>query len=214
MIWLLDNVLDSADIRVLTQDWRDDIFHCGSDSNPNKKVKKTYTLNYDYAEHDTKCSYFYNKLRPHMDDYLIRRVGQPYFVWYKTGCFYNYHLDAFPIAGVAPHFSFTCFLNGPSEYEGGELLLNVGDTVTSHKPKAGSVILYHTGLWHKVNKVLSGERKVIVGWAESIIKNSHIRDCVINMKRALNEIEDDVSVDKLEKLESVRMNLIREYADV
>lgn len=214
MIWLIDNVLDGGDIRYLTQDWKDSIFHCGSDSNPRSEVKKNLAMNYDHPDHDDKCNYFYDKLRPQMEDYLIKRVGQPYFLWYKSGHFYDYHLDAFPIAGIAPHYSFTCFLNDPSEYEGGELIIKVGPKEISLKEKAGTIVMYNTGLWHKVNPVISGDRKVIVGWIESLITDSRMRELIIDMKHAINDVANDITHSQLEKLESVRMNMIREYAQL
>jgi len=214
MIWLIDNVLDGGSIRYLTQQWSDDMFHCGSDSNPRSEVKKNLAMNYDHPDHDDKCNYFYDKLRPQMEDYLIKRVGQPYFLWYKQGHHYDYHLDAFPIAGIAPHYSFTCFLNDPSEYEGGELTIKMGPKEITFKEKAGTLVMYNTGLWHKVNPVISGDRKVIVGWAESLIRDSRMRELIIDMKHAINDVANDITHSQLEKLESVRINLIREYAEL
>lgn len=214
MIWLIDDVLDGGSIRYLTQQWSDNMFHCGSDSNPRSEVKKNLAMNYDHPDHDAKCNYFYDKLRPQMEDYLIKRVGQPYFLWYKKGHYYDYHLDAFPIAGIAPHYSFTCFLNDPSEYEGGELTIKVGPKEITFKEKAGTLVMYNTGLWHKVNPVISGDRKVVVGWIESLIRDSRMRELIIDMKHAINNVANDITHSQLEKLESVRMNLIREYAEI
>lgn len=214
MMWKIDNVLDGGSIRYLTQQWSDDMFHCGSDSNPRSEAKKNLAMNYDHPDHDDKCNYFYDKLRPQMEDYLIKRVGQPYFLWYKKNHFYDYHLDAFPIAGIAPHYSFTCFLNDPDEYDGGELTIKVGPKEVTFKEKAGTVVMYHTGLWHKVNPVTSGDRKVIVGWAESLIRDSRMRELIIDMKHAINDVANDITHSQLEKLESVRINLIREYAEL
>jgi hypothetical protein len=55
-------------------------------------------------------------------------------------------------------------------------------------------------------------RKVAVGWAESFIANSGMRQHVIDLKHAINEIVDVIPVDSLEKLEAARLNIIREYA--
>ena len=155
----------------------------------------------------------YKPLQKATLDFLIRRSGQPYFVWYKTGGFYDWHLDAFPIAGIAPHYSYTVALNDPDEYEGGELIIRVGNTEQAFKPAKGSVILYNTGLWHKVNEVTAGDRKVAIGWAESYIKESNIRQNIIDLKHAINDVADDITHAQLEKLESARMNMIREYVD-
>ena len=75
------------------------------------------------------------------------------------------------------------------------------------------MVLYSTGLWHQVNKVTGGVgRKVAIGWAESFIANSAMRQHVIDLKHAINEISNDIPAESLEKLESARVNIIREYA--
>lgn len=214
MIWLLNDVIDERAIKTLSHNWVDDRFHCGSDRNPNLTNKRSFALDYEDANHDMMCQLLYDQIKPKIaSDFVIKCVGQPYFSWYKPGCFYDKHLDAFPITGLCPHFSFTVFLNDPEEYEGGELTITVGNTERSFKPKAGSMVLYSTGLWHQVNKVTGGVgRKVAIGWAESFIANSAMRQHVIDLKHAINEIADDIPEESLKKLESVRVNIIREYA--
>ncbi len=213
MIWLLNDVLTPAESGNILSVYTEHRFHCGSDSNPREGVKKSSVFNYDDPDYKRCMQTLYTPLQKGLSDFLIRRSGQPYFVWYKTGGFYNWHLDAFPIAGIAPHFSYTVALNDPDEYEGGELVIRVGNTEHEFKPPKGSVILYNTGLWHKVNEVTAGDRKVAIGWAESYIKESAIRQNIIELKLAINDVANDVSHEQLEKLESARMNMIREFVD-
>ncbi len=213
MIWLLNDVLTPAESGNILSVYTEHRFHCGSDSNPREGVKKSSVLNYDDPDYKRCMQTLYTPLQKALSDFLIRRSGQPYFVWYKTGGFYKWHLDAFPIAGIAPHFSFTVALNDPDEYEGGELVIRVGNTEHEFKPPKGSVILYNTGLWHKVNEVTAGNRKVSIGWAESYIKESAMRQNIIDLKHAINDVADDISHEQLEKLESARMNMIREFVD-
>jgi PKHD-type hydroxylase len=213
MIWLLNDVLTPAESGNILSVYTEHRFHCGSDSNRRANVKKSLALNYDDPDYKRCTETLYVPLQKALSDYLIRRSGQPYFSWYKTGGFYDWHLDAFPIAGIAPHFSYTVALNDPDEYEGGELVIRVGNTESSFKPPKGSAILYNTGLWHKVNEVTSGDRKVAIGWAESYIKESAIRQNIIDLKLAINDVADDITHAQLEKLESARINMIREFVD-
>ena len=213
MIWLLNDVVSPAECAKILSVYQDHRFHCGSDSNPRKNVKKSLAFNYDDKDYKRCMDTLYKPLQKETRDFLIRRSGQPYFIWYKTGGFYDWHLDAFPIAGIAPHYSYTVALNDPDEYEGGELVIRVGNTEQAFKPAKGSVILYNTGLWHKVNEVTAGDRKVAIGWAESYIKESNIRQNIIELKLAINDVADDITHAQLEKLESARMNMIREYVD-
>ena len=107
----------------------------------------------------------------------------------------------------------TIALNDPDEYEGGELVLRVGNVEKEIKPPKGSMVLYNTGLWHKVNEVTAGDRKVAIAWAESYVTESTMRQNLVDLKLAINNVADDISHDQLEQLEQVRMNFIRECVD-
>ena len=141
----------------------------------------------------------------------VRRTSQLYFAEYNEGARYGYHIDDTPIAGVNTHYSLTCFLNNPSEYVGGELVIKVGNREIEYKLDAGKALIYPTGLWHKVNKIESGSRKVFVCWIETIIQNSFMRNYLAEYANFLLNDCDGIEHDILEKLEHFRMNLIREY---
>ncbi len=213
MIWQLNDVLTPVQCDNILSVYQEHRFHCGSDSNPREGVKKASVFDYDDPDYKKCIEILFTPLQKATADHLIRRAGQPYFVWYKTGGFYDWHLDAFPIAGIAPHYSMTVALNDPDEYEGGELVLRVGNIEKQIKPPKGSIVLYNTGLWHKVNEVTAGDRKVAIAWAESYVPESAMRQNIIDLKLAINDVAGDITHSQLEKLESVRMNLIRECVD-
>jgi PKHD-type hydroxylase len=142
----------------------------------------------------------------------VRRTSQLYFAEYNEGAKYGYHIDDIPVGGVFAHYSLTCFLNDPSQYEGGELVIKIGGKEIEYKLEAGKAVIYPTGLWHKVNEVKSGSRKVFVCWIESIIHNSFIRNYLAEFGNFIRDI--DTNDDTLEKLEHFRMNLIREYGRI
>ena len=164
MIWLLNDVLTPVESGNILSVYTEHRFHCGSDSNPREGVKKSSVLNYDDPDYKRCMQTLYTPLQKGLSDFLIRRSGQPYFVWYKTGGFYKWHLDAFPIAGIAPHFSFTVALNDPDEYEGGELITKMNMNENSCKLDKGEVFVFPSWMLHKVTPVTKGKRKVIVGW--------------------------------------------------
>jgi PKHD-type hydroxylase len=212
MIWQLD-LLNADQIQYLKSHYTQEQFESGVKSNPNTNLKNNlmmkdnhqYKLLHDYfVRHLWSCE----KLS---SIFIANKFSQNYFLWYKEGMKYDYHIDNYPIAGVNADLSMTVFLSEPDEYEGGELVIKVGDVETFHKPKAGTAIIYNTGLWHKINRVISGERKVVVGWIESKVKNSFIRDHVINYGLTIEEMSDTICFDYLQKLEQFRINLIREY---
>ena len=134
-------------------------------------------------------------------------MSQLYFLWYKPGHFYNWHMDSHPCGGVNADMSMTIFLN--DDYEGGELVIKVGNVETSHKPKAGTVVIYNTGALHKINPVTKGDRKVIVGWLESDIQDSFMRSHLIDYSHLMHSMPSDSPY--LVELEQMRLNLIRQY---
>jgi PKHD-type hydroxylase len=143
--------------------------------------------------------------------YLLKKMSQVYFLKYTKGMHYGYHIDEYPIAGVNAHYSMTCFLNSPSEYDGGELVLKVGSREIQYKLGPGKAVIYPTGIWHKVNEVKFGERNVFVCWMETIVKNSFMRNHLIEYGNYINSLKDDSIV---EQLEQFRINLMREYGDL
>ncbi len=209
MIWRISNLIDQTLINKATKQFITNNFMSGAVSNPDSEVKKNTMMRFNSS---------YDSISSEYSQYIItnEKIGsifatkclsQLYFLWYNTGDYYNYHIDNYPIAGVNAHMSMTVFLN--DDYEGGELVVKVGGHETVHKPKAGDAVLYDTGLWHKVNPVTKGDRKVVVGWLESMINNTFIRNHIIDYGLALDKI--DISNKDLMTLEQFRINLMREY---
>ena len=107
---------------------------------------------------------------------------------YNKGDYYNWHNDQRESAyedGLARKLSFTVFLN--EDYDGGDfqivelsaakklpklnvenvsatLLVNEGGMITGPQPSAGTMIVFPSYLWHRVEPVIKGPRKSLVGW--------------------------------------------------
>lgn len=207
MIWLTE-LLDNDQVNLYLQEFKTENFKKAEPIGMGIHVKHSHitTDRYRTSTHYREVSkHVWGSLNPLTEEYYLKRASQPYFCWYEEGDYYDWHRDNYPIGGVNSDLSMTLFLN--DDYEGGELLIKVGDVVTSHKPKAGTVILYETGLWHKVNKVTKGSRKVIVAWHESIIQNSHVRREMIAMGRELKKENP-----RWDNIKQSQVNLIREYS--
>lgn len=108
----------------------------------------------------------------------------PHYVRYGKGMSYGAHVDN-PVMGVNPGVrtdaSITVFLNDPSDYQGGELVVKseVGDV--SFKLPAGEAVIYPTGAIHGVNPVTDGERRVAVTWVQSLIPDPAQRRIIYEM---------------------------------
>lgn len=212
MIWQLD-VLNGDQLTYLKSQYIEDRFESGVKSNPNTQIKNNLMMK-DGQQYKLLHDYYVQHLwgvEKLTSIFTANRFSQNYFLWYKEGMKYDYHIDNYPIAGVNADLSMTLFLSEPDEYDGGELVVKIGDIETLHKPKAGTAIIYNTGLWHKVNPITKGDRKVVVGWIESKIRNSFMRDHVINYGLTIEAMSDSISFEHLYKLEQFRINLIREY---
>ena len=106
----------------------------------------------------------------------------------SAGMCYGNHVDAAHTALGRRDYSFTLFLTNPSEYEGGELILNVPPEQKAIKLDAGSIIIYPTKYLHEVRQVTKGERMVCVGWIESYIKKDDEREMLGYIRAAMAHI--------------------------
>ena len=102
--------------------------------------------------------------------------------------YYGNHVDSAHTSQGRRDYSFTLFLNNPSDYEGGELILNIPPEQKSIKLGAGSIIIYPTKYLHEVREVTQGERLVCVGWIESFIKNDEEREMLGYVKNAMLQL--------------------------
>lgn len=213
MIWQT-SLLNPEVVEKFTTYYKDELFESGNRSNPDQNVKQSLQM-IAGPVNTSLVNIFWNEMNNHTtfgSIFLIKKTSQAYFNWYKEGHFYDWHLDSYPVGGVNADMSVSILLSDPDEYEGGELVIKVGNTETSHKPKAGTAIVYNTGMWHKVNPVTKGNRKVICIWYESIIHNSFVRNHMIDWGETMWGASEDQIDHKLKsRLEQHRLNIIREY---
>jgi PKHD-type hydroxylase len=163
----------------------------------------------------------YNTLRKYFDEcvdtsmhlkYLFspKSFTRPLFLKYEPGMHYDYHFDMYVMDGIKSDYSVTCFLNSPDEYEGGELIIKVGGKELEYKLKPGQAVVYPTGLEHKVNKIVSGSRKAVVFWMESLIYDSRVRSIITEFSELLYE-NKEILGQKIYEFENIKFKLIREY---
>lgn len=148
-----------------------------------------------------------------IDNILITRT-------LKDG-YYHPHTDI----GFNGHLSTTIFLSDPEEYSGGELCFYIDGEEKKIKLKAGHSITYPTGIPHRVNKVTSGERMVLVFWTKSIFKDPVMREICSQLASIKFKSDDeqlirpspvfeDVVSQNAFKLTDVINKLIRIYGDI
>ncbi len=153
---------------------------------------------------------------------LPRRLYPPLFNRYGGDAnFFGDHVDnairTHP--GTAQHvrtdLSFTLFLNEPHEYEGGELVIELGAGSRSVKLPAGDLVLYPSYSVHRVEPVRSGERLACFSWAESMVRDPTQRDLLYDLDLSILSLRDSVGdTAPVVNLTSCYHNLLRMWANV
>jgi PKHD-type hydroxylase len=80
--------------------------------------------------------------------------------------FYSAHRDTKSNAefGLMRKLSFSLQLTDPSEYEGGDLILDQGFHPEPASKKLGDITFFLSSVVHEVTPVTKGERHALVGW--------------------------------------------------
>lgn len=124
-----------------------------------------------------------------VNDPLFRQLTMPRTVAnlminrYQVGMSYGAHVDAAVMtSGHRADISFTLVLSPAESYEGGELVLETGLGDQKIRQTAGSLVLYPTGVVHRVMPVTRGERLAVVGWVESRIRDVRQRQILIDLE--------------------------------
>ena len=147
------------------------------------------------------------------------RVAAPYYARYSAGMHYGDHVDD-PIMGAngqiyRSDLSITMFLSEPSDYDGGELMINTSFGEQAVKYAAGDAVLYSAATRHRVADVTRGERLVAVTWVQSLVRDPNQRELLHELNgvrerllASAPESEDAKQVNK------TYVNLVRMWGDV
>ena len=151
---------------------------------------------------------------------LPLRVFPPLFNRYEGGQSFGNHVDnAIRQVTGTPHrirtdLSATLFLADPSEYDGGELL--VEDTYGVHRVKlpAGHLVLYPSTSLHSVSPVTRGARIASFFWIQSMVRDDGQRTLLFDLDGAIQQIGRDMpDHPSAVQLTGVYHNLLRRWAD-
>jgi len=148
---------------------------------------------------------------------LPNRMADFIFARYQPGMTYGDHVDD-PIMGggkFRTDVSMTIFLNDPSEYEGGELVVRTpfGDQKT--KLAAGSAVVYPSGSVHHVAEVTKGERLVALTWVQSFVRDASQRELLFELDSAREHLlKTEPDSDHAKSVDRSYSNLLRMWADV
>ena len=133
---------------------------------------------------------------------------------YREGQTYGLHVDDAMMGSLRTDLSFTLFLADPDTYDGGALIIEDPLESRAIKLKAGDMIVYPTTTLHMVEPVTRGERLAVVGWVQSLIRDSAQREMLFDLDQAVESVfaEQGKSV-LFDKLAKTRSNLLRMWVD-
>jgi PKHD-type hydroxylase len=152
---------------------------------------------------------------------LPLRIFPPLFNRYQGGEAFGHHVDnairVVPGSGhrIRTDLSATLFLTDPSEYDGGELI--VEDTYGTHSVKlpAGHMVLYPSASLHGVKPVSRGARVASFFWIQSMIRDDGQRTLLFDLDTAVQQLSRDLpDHPSTLQLTGVYHNLIRRWAEM
>lgn len=152
---------------------------------------------------------------------LPNRIFPPLFNCYEVGDGFGTHVDnairAVGTSGarIRTDVSATLFLSEPSDYDGGELV--VEDTYGTHSVKlpAGSMVLYPASSLHHVQPISRGRRIASFFWIQSMVRDDGQRALMFDLDNAIRRLgADHPSHPSVVQLTGVYHNLLRSWAEV
>jgi PKHD-type hydroxylase len=152
---------------------------------------------------------------------LPLHVFPPLFNRYQGGQAFGTHVDnAIRQITGTPHrirtdLSATLFLSAPSDYDGGELV--VEDTYGVHPVKlpAGHLVLYPASSLHHVRPVTRGARLASFLWVQSMVRHDAERTILFDLDTAIQRLTGDLpDHPSTVQLTGVYNNLLRQWSEV
>jgi len=149
---------------------------------------------------------------------LPRLYGPVLLTRYRAGMSYGAHIDD-PLMGdgatpIRSDLALTVFLDDEDAYDGGELVLDGPEGERAVKLGAGAAFVYPAGTLHRVDPVTRGERRVLVSWVQSHVRDAAAREMLFDLERAGRAIfEREGKSEAFDLVMKTRANLIRRWAD-
>lgn len=152
---------------------------------------------------------------------LPLKTFPPLFNRYGVGDDFGAHVDNAirPVRGthtrIRTDLSATLFLSEPSDYDGGELVIEGPFGGQAIKLNAGDLVLYPASSLHRVTPITRGERIASFFWVQSMVRDDTERAILFDLDQAIQSHAlragqgDPLTV----QLTGVYHNLIRRFAD-
>lgn len=150
---------------------------------------------------------------------LPKKIATPFYAKYTKGMAYGDHIDD-PIMGsqgttYRTDVSITIFLNSPTDYSGGELVINNEFGQQQVKLNAGDAVLYPSSSIHHINPIIEGERLVAVTWVQSMVRSAEQRSLLYELGKSRDQLlAENLNSDLTKRVNNSYANLLRMWADL
>jgi PKHD-type hydroxylase len=157
---------------------------------------------------------------------LPLRVFPPMFNSYAGGQTFGTHVDtairqdARTGQRIRTDLSATLFLTEPTDYDGGELIVEDSYGTHSVKLPAGDLVLYPATSLHRVDPVTRGARVSSFFWIQSMLRDDGQRTLLFDLDTAIQRIAASESAqaagvkESSVQLTGVYHNLLRQWAEM
>ena len=182
-----------------------------------KLVKNNQQLKHSESQHELKelikkalsrNALFQMAVRPKIVHSIL-------FSRYDTGMSYGRHTDNALMGSFSrSDVSFTIFLNPPSTYEGGELVIEAAGDEKAYKLEAAEMLVYPSTSLHRVAPVTKGTRFVVVGWVQSLVRDASEREILFELDTVRHAIfAKDGKTSEFDLIAKSVANLLRKWAE-
>ena len=145
-------------------------------------------------------------------------ISPPIFNCYGEGEGYGDHIDGAirPLARgrMRTDLSATLFLDDPSDYDGGELVIADAGGDHSVKLAGGDLILYEASSIHHVRPVTRGCRRAAVMWIQSMVRDPAQRSALHGLDQSIQRLRAmEAANAEVLPLTALYHNLLRMWAE-
>jgi PKHD-type hydroxylase len=110
--------------------------------------------------------------------------------------------------------AFSLFISDPSEYDGGELVIESGLGPQEIKLAAGEAVVYAASTLHRVAEVTRGRRLVAAGWVQSQVRDPAQREILHDLERIKRLLAEKMpDAPETDWAFKTQANLMRMWAD-
>jgi PKHD-type hydroxylase len=216
----IEEVLTSQDVAKLRRLAQGARFSDGRLSNPHTQVKNNLQIDHAdpaYAEAAKLMATALQASEPFRNFAFPRVIAPPLLAKYHAGMTYGLHTDAaFLAIGQRPlrsDVSCTLFIAPPTDYEGGELAIQLGTRSVMFKGAPGSAVVYPSTTLHEVRPVTAGERLVGITFVESMIADHVHRELLYTINEVAALEGFNMTWENRTRLQYVSNNLRRMWGE-